>query len=760
MRFRTALLYPLLAATAPGLWAQTSQHRLGGESLDVWVTASYDPVAGTGTPGEAIVFLAETGPRIRRIDTATGAFTLESITPLAAALPSKSEALHGIFVTNDRSYGVAVGSNGTGLWMTLNSGTWRSFSVNPTSITTPGSNLWKAYWDDSVGQFGIVAGENDTLVYTETLKGTSWTNATTPVVPAGKRRHFYSLAFSDQSSSTVRYGIAGYRLEWVPGTDPATPAGFGFLVTTDGKTWTDAPNVGTPPVASTPTLPEFFVWDIDFQPGSTTVATAVGGLALGNGEGFAGRTTDGGNTWTWSLPVCHTLNLPLGLCPTTSSGPSTPTPCLGETRTVGTEQAPTFATLYGVAMHSDGTAVATSYGAATWKYQPASGTWLENKDTAQFATGPMWGCDAWEDPGLGPIPPKDHLWINGLFGDVRNSSDRGATYQQWTIGSGHTAASPVFDRAWRLQDVALATSGKAWAVGQRTLIAFSDDGGDTWTPRQLHAASGPRLNHVAASDTDHAVAITAAEVLFTTNQNACWNSPATPPATTGITLRDVVWHNTSGSNTRFWLTGTGAQLWVSDDTGNTWTTVPCSPALPTGFDARSIAFGGSNTAILVGELAGQAEAYMLTNVLSSGVPTLVPTDICSLSVPRLNAVAVGGSRAYAVGDQGTILTYTAGALAAVTPASPTTEDLLSVCAAWSGAGAHHFFAGGMKGTLLRKLPGGDWEQFGSSTTDALTGLSFRSSTLGLATGLNSDPTSPMNPGTPASWGDSAIVKIQ
>jgi hypothetical protein len=200
-------LVTLLLVTSAAAQAPEPRWQLGGPIVETWVEP--DPAH----PGELLVWTAEAGPRIRRLATATDTTVFE---PIVMQKPWDSHVLHHLFVSEDLSYGIAVGSGGRGYWaldLGAGPGVWKALAHSP---STAQGNLWESFVDARVvgAPFILVAGEKDTLAWTDSPLGVAWNPALTPPLPPGGSRDFFSLGFVDTDllPDGVRIGAAGVRV--------------------------------------------------------------------------------------------------------------------------------------------------------------------------------------------------------------------------------------------------------------------------------------------------------------------------------------------------------------------------------------------------------------------------------------------------------------------------------------------------------------------------------------------------------------------
>lgn len=720
---------PLLVATiativTPQLRAQGTQpeHQLGGFVNAVWLERI--PLIG-GQPDAFRVWTAEDGGRIRVYDSVSDTFTQESI------VSDKSETLHDVYLdqysslTAEHLFGVAVGTNGEAVWWdSLGHTIWIEFITEP----APGKELWACAVEHEVDGTTIwVAGEDHTLRHS-TNRGISWSDATWVVSPAAGAM-FTSLDFADWSLA----GTSG-----IVGTDSGE-----LFFTTDGLTW-DKGTIHGLPVPAAPLI----LWDIDFRPGSTTEAFAVGGRVEGNGEGFAWRTTDGGQNWNRVLT--HFEATGLARVPVNNTLPGNA--CSGVRGLLrGKHNHVHYATLYGCHALQNGKAIFCGYGGQVWRYLPNAGTTIDILDSFEFPTGPLWGCHGDGD---------QEIWLAGQFGVLRHTSDGS---RNWQAKSRNTT--------WRLKDIAFPSDNVGYVVGQSMRIAKTTDGGDSWSEQFAYhsgANLGPGVEAVAAFDNNTVVAIGNnfngnETVAFQTSDGGqtCWTMPNlnAPLQTPSIKVFDVASADLDAITQlpSFWVCGSTATNWSgltkSVDGGRTWNEVALAGA---DYVWNGIATLGTTAVVVVGKKlsTGQTAARLTLNA-NSATPTwqdIMPNPING----HLRSVAVNGLEMIAVGINGQVFRYIGGSLVLETGSIGMTNENLYQVEMGSNGVFLWAYAVGDHGTMLRTplvsgVPG-LWQTLNADTTDDLKGLALRANSSGT---INAWVT-----GRNPRWGDSTIMLLR
>lgn len=768
------LLLPITLASLSGLvGAQTLfEHQYGGTTLDVWMHPH------PTVDGEFLVWTAEVGVKIRRFDTATGITTFEQIDDGFDI----AGALHGIFISDDLRWGFAVGNDGQAFWATDLStpSTWHQMDAD---LVPGNSHIWESFWDS--GWEGSVwereawiAAEEGNLLHKPA--GSNDFSLVTFTTPPPADSHFMCLDFADPDSQnpTLRAGLAGLRTpdqQDQPVPPPSIPA---IYWTDDGLTWSPgevflAPDWqqglhydGDP----------IFLWGVDFVPGSTTDAYAVGGQHIGNGTGFAWYTEDGGREW---YPLFHECNRfsPSGICPPFQPIQPPPAPCTGDTLVQGywggLHENDEFATLYDVTALADGSAVATGYAGGLFECPTWKGEWVDRANTHEFGTQPLWGITN-EDSGT-----VNEIWLGGAFGDLRSSIDGGVTWQ-------HEAD----DVLMRLADISFGSDTDGWVVGQFSRIAKSIDGGVSWEDQYRGAVSpelGGEWRAVHANDQNEVVAVghtngvgytnggvSQAAIAFTSNGggtpgNCGWNdTPVLPVIPPFSSLRDV---DSYGSGD-FWAVGFVTDNAVSLalpivlhslDGGASWTQIA---GFPPGFEVSGVSALDQNTVVVVGkDQYGKAMAFRTTNASAAMTWDDISPSQAGFTFPPLNAVDVFTKNGIlAVGNSGAVLRFKAG-LGRLTffpgvyeqsgPVYGNTryEEVEIV----PGPGLPMIVIAGWKGTVLMFDSNG-WRKPHTLTTDIIRGMSFRSQDLGWMTGRCSPPGLGVH--TPNGFGDSTVVKFR
>lgn len=709
----TLLALSVTSSTA----AAQADHQLGGFVNAVWLERI--PLLG-GQPDAYRVWTAEDGSRIRMYDSVTDTVTEENV------LSSSPQTLHDVYLDqftdggSERLYGVAVGTRGEAVWWeSVGHNLWKPFVTDP----APGKELWAcAVHHESSGTIIWISGQ-DHLLRISTDRGINWTDALWTQSPAAGA-DLTAMDFADWSLPNVR-GVVG------------TDSGELFW-SSDGTTWTPGTIHGLPQPAS----PLVF-WDIDFAPGSSTEAFAVGGRVEGNGEGFAWRTTDGGLNWYRVLTQFDALGF--GPVPNTATKPGNA--CSGVPgRVGGTHTHQQYATLYGCHALQDGRAFFCAYAGQVWEYLPSVGYTRDVLDSFEFTTGPLWGCHGDGD---------DEVWLSGQFGILRHTSDGGAN---WVKESPH--------EVWRLNDLAFPTSSIGYLCGQSMRVAKTVDGGATWTEQIAWRSGqnlGPSASDIAAYDDQSVVAIgngfdgsKPVALVTADGGTACFGVvDLSALVGSGGDVRDVAAGGIDPVTQQpiYWTcgmtTGSWSGLLRSVDGGATWASVP-TPA--SDHELNGVAALGTNVVVVVGRdrESGEMAGWYTLNA-NAASPTWAPV-FQNPPLGRLNAVAVNGAAMVAVGDSGRIYTFDQGTGFLVPAAGSvglSTAKLHQVQMAYDGTLLWAYVSGNA-GTVLRTALGSAvWETPHSGTTDNLTGLSLQvqqSTVIGWWTGVN------------ARWGDSTVLR--
>ena len=716
----TALLVVLAASS--GLLAQGSQseHQLGGLVNAIWLEPI--PLLG-GQPDAFRVWTAEDGSRIRVYDSVTDTFIEDHVVSVAP------QTLHDIYVaqystvTVEKLFGVAVGTGGEAVcWDSQGHSIWNVFPADP----APGKELWACSVEHAVAGTTIwVAGADHTL-RCSTDRGHNWSDGIWTTSPAPGAM-LTSLDFADWA---------------LPGKNGVVGTNSGELFfTTDGKTWTAATINGLP----TPSSPLVF-WDISFRPGSSTEAFAVGGRVEGNGEGFAWRTIDGGQTWNRVLT--HFDATGLARVPINNVLPGNA--CSGvRGLSRGKNNHVHYATLYGCHALANGQAIFCAYAGQIWRYRPNTGTTFDILDNYEFTPGPLWGCH-----GDG----NQEIWLSGQFGVLRQSSDHGRSWQ---------AKSP--SQTWRLKALDFATATTGYVGGQSMRLAKTIDGGVTWT-EQLAYHSGANLGQgidaLAAYDQNSVVAIGNQfdgrdPVVFQTSDGGatCWSQPnlaQTLPATPTVSFVDVEAGalDAGTSLPTFWVCGSTASNWSglmkSIDGGMAWMEVLLQGA---DYSWAGVEILGATSVIVVGKKISTNQAAAFVSY-DATVASPVWIDISPVANGTLRGVAVTGAAAFAVANNGRIFQFDpALGIFALAPGSAgvTSEHLYRAEIGFNGTFSWVYVTGD-NGVLLRSAVGsGSWEVLHSGTTDNVRGLALRVSSSNVEAWLT---------GKNGRWGDSTVIHMK
>jgi photosystem II stability/assembly factor-like uncharacterized protein len=714
----SSVLYSSLAAQ--GTYAE---HTYGGFVNAVWLERI--PLI-SGDPDGFRVWTAEDGSRIRFYDSVTDTTTQMNV------LSTSPQTLHDIYLDQypgtgvEALFGVAVGTGGEAVWWdSLGHTNWKPFTTPP----APGKELWAcAVEHEATGTTIWVSGEDHLLKISQD-QGATWTDALWTTSPAPNAA-LTSLDFADWSLAGTN-GIVG------------TDSGELFF-TTDGVTWTAGTLNGLPSPAS----PLVF-WDIDFRPGSTTEAIAVGGRVEGGGEGFAWRTTDGGQTWNRVLTQLDAVGYTR--VPQTAVQPGHP--CTSVPGLVlGQYTYNAYATLYGVHMRQNGQALIVGYGGQTWRYLPNKGYTVDASDTASFSTGPLWGAH-----GDG----QQQIWLSGQFGTLRRTSDGGNTFE---------SMSP--NNSSRFRSLAFPTKDTGYVVGQSMRIQKTTDAGQTWTEQLAYKSGvnlGPGIESIAAYDVDHVVAIAngfngSDPVAFVTADGGatCWTevdlTQVVDQSQGGVALMDVAFGDLDGVTglPTFYVSTSTTSAWSglmrSVDGGLTWTETP-TPAGTDQFSWHGVAALGTTAVVLVGhnETANEMAAYVS---LDADNPTPTWTSLFQ-NAPngRLFGVAVNGATMIAVGSGGSVYEYSGGLLVPAQGSVGVTNATLRRARLGFDGLIIWAYVSGDDGTLMRSaLTTNQWDVLHPGTTDDILGLDLR---LDNANNMDAWLT-----GRSPRWGDSAVIHMR
>lgn len=721
----TVLVAAITASLHSPLTAQAAnaEHTYGGFVNAVWLERI---PRLTGDPDGFRVWTAEDGSRIRFYDSTTDSITEMNV------LSSSAETLHDIYLdqypgaTAEAIFGVAVGTNGEAVWWdSLGHNNWKPFTTPP----APGKELWAcAVEHEAAGTTIWVSGEDHLLKCSQDQGGT-WNDAIWTSSPAPGAA-LTALDFADWS-------LAGKN--GIVGTDSGE-----LFFTTNGMTWTAGTINGLP----TPASPLIF-WDIDFRPGSTTEAIAVGGRAEGNGEGFAWRTTDGGQTWNRVLTQLDAVGFTrVPQTAVTPGHPCTNVPGL----VLGQHTYNSYATLYGVHMRQNGQALLVGYGGQIWRYRPNGGFTVDMTDTATFSTGPLWGAH-----GDG----QKEIWLSGQFGILRRTSDGGKTYE---------AITP--NNSSRFRTLAFPNKDVGYVGGQSMRIQKTVDGGQTWTEQQAFRSGpnlGPGIESMAAYDVNHVLAIANGfdggdPVAFATSDGGatCWSqvdlTQVVDRSQGGVQLFDVAAGDLDGVTglPTFYVSSSTTPAWSglmrSTDGGLTWTET-ATPAGPDDYSWHGVAALGTTAVVIVGrnETQGRMAAYVSLDA-NSPTPTWTPL-FANAPNGRLYGVAVNGATMIAVGNNGRIYEYSGGQLVpAQGSVGITSANLLRARLGFDGLIIWAYVSGD-DGTLLRSaLTTNQWEVLHPGTTDDITGMDLRVDTAG-----NMDA---WLTGRNPRWGDSSVIRMR
>jgi len=613
-------------------------------------------------------YTVEDGGRIRHRDPTTGNWSFQT-TPFE--VQSQLRNLHFL-----GSEGWAVGENGWILHDATGSGNWAVLFQMPArfpALDGPYEDLYDVYF--TTPSRGWVVGLRG--IWRTTNAGVSWTpvqlldrNGNRVTDTNIQHMEFYALDIWDATPVEQHMCVC-------PSFCPLPTNFLGLACaepgivykTVNGGTWMEVFDVrdlcpcngGTgfilpeqeilceDPITGVPCGPEFAAyepWDIEISRHPTQpLALMTGGAGVQIGLAFA--SSDWGCTW---VQEPHECDNPGFYCPTQQD-------CLGTEPWEPPGKTDAFATLYGVGIFADNSALAAGYNGnryrrdggppgQCWYDYSKFGNFFEFQDAVVF---PMYGADADETT-------TTTGYIVGAGNHLLRTADGGVNYME--DGS---------QGDFRIRDVYFFDEMNGWMVSQHHRLAKTLDGGETWTTAApiptFMPLEGAYLNAVTFSaDNLHGVAVgqvstTGNKILWTANNGASpWNEPTTPGDRTSTPLLEVDWDGgTTGPDAFqvFWAVGPDGLVLRTTDGGANWTTVvPVLPGLSASqFDIDSVSFDVPGFGVFVGTRTdnntGAAFLYDVPGDTWTNISPDVSPDTCTI----LTDVHVKGNFAYAVGTK-------------------------------------------------------------------------------------------------------------
>lgn len=164
-----------------------------------------------------------------------------------------------------------------------------------------------------------------------------------------------------------------------------------------------------------------------------------------------------------------------------------------------------------------------------------------------------------------PIDPDTTRWLVVRDGDAANpleiaySDDGGTTWTNVNVGTVNNQAAMGPGALYAIDRFNI------WLVTSGGYIYFSEDGGVTWTTQNAGTITTQNLWAVYAADEDNVMAVGASDtVLFTSDGGDTWSAATATGG--GNTNQTVAW-----SFGFWWIGDDGGELWYSNDDGVTWT---------------------------------------------------------------------------------------------------------------------------------------------------------------------------------------------
>lgn len=595
-----------------------------------------------------LAFSGEDGGRMRRWERDTMTGDW-SFTPIDTGYDSRYLLRDVRF--GDATYGWAVGYGGRVL-RTDNGGVDWSLTFTP-FLTEPGSSdLADLYSVRFVYDTTIAAWRGWTVgfegtIYTSDDAGDSWQALTLPAGYAGE--DLYGLAVEEIAAGTYRV--------WVCGDNGA------MLRSSDGgQSWDIAQSL----VQAACGAGNLELWDLEMLPGGSGLV--VGGVGNGCGESFF--TLNGGATW--NALTCFDAN------------------GLGSPHGA-------WSTVYGVALGGQLGPVSAGYASQANVLMGSPLCWVQSTDPSLSYLG--------HPPTFGIEAQGAQVLQSGMFNFVRSSNDGGAT---WANEAGVDYL--------RVQDAAVANVDIGCIVGQSYRILRSTDGLQTFAQVHIGPNLGPSLRGIAFSPPQprHWLAVGDNEsgypyVVSSTDVGVTWTrTPSTGFPAGQAGLSEVALHPSTLQ--RALVVGAGGRVLNTTDLGASFTV--WNSGIHASSDLSSVAFTAGGDAFAVGSPGGGNAAWRSVGAANSwsAVP-LKDAGGTTLTGVSLNAVACGAGQVWAVGNDGWMFLYDAGAnefqeVVPVQPPYDPDEDLTSV-AIHAGASATHVIVGGNEGGI-RYTNGSIW----------------------------------------------------
>ena len=266
------------------------------------------------------------------------------------------------------------------------------------------------------------------------------------------------------------------------------------------------------------------------------------------------------------------------------------------------------------------------------------------------------------------FPVAARGWAVGNTGTILSSSN-----------SGQTWAAQVSGTASELHAVDFIDADIGWAVGADDTVLYTTNGGASWT--RTTSGAGANLADVDFVDANNGSAVGALllanVIVHTTDGGRTWTQQVAPA---GIGLVGVSF----ADEQRGFAVGFTGAAYRTDDGGNTWIEMVVNPSSDNYYAAVRI----NSAEGLIGGFSGN-----IYRTQDGGVTWSVVGSV-GKAVRRL---AVAGSSAFAVGDQGLVARSEDGGLSWNLESSGTLHDLKGV----SESGATGAFGVGNGGTLVQ-----------------------------------------------------------
>ncbi|HKE01999.1 MAG TPA: YCF48-related protein [Planctomycetota bacterium] len=609
----------------------------------------------------------------------------------------------------DTKVGWAVGPDGV-LLTTVDGGAhWKKQTISDSGVKT---DLWAVYVRGALD--GWIAGHVDLdppelshpILRHTTDGGATWVDAIVDVAPPPDTK-LYTIDFLPDGVTGIAAGENNTS-----------------LYTTDGATWLTSVWQGHPPQGSEGL--EYWVAKI----ASPSTAYVVGGVGVG--EGVLYRSTSSPIGAVWDFESCLQLTGGVGCVPCT--GASGKSGCKGYANPL---------TVYGLTLlpgNAATDALAFAYGAQVLSRETTFGCWTEMTDL----------CSSEMAPALnhGSAIDSTTVWVGGQLGQIRKSTDAGAT---WT---------EQLDQApTRLWNAWFESEKSGWVVGQPSRILKTTNADAPKPDWKVQHTLGP----VNAADEDTALLAAIAMKPAVGGAKlgvAVGSEPASPTpgdkrplvsrtfdgenwidVSIGVPLppeqselRDVKW--VSGVD-EFWAAGKHGLLLRSTNGGANWTQVE----LPLGATTDLNAVAARAGMVFLAGAGGRSWSLALPSFTWTELDNPFPEDITDLAATPSELVAVTLAPD---GGAGRVLVYSHATLAFESlvpePASliPPGQSLLSVDVHESGDG-YRIVAGGDAGLVVQydsvasstaATPGWRNPPPKSQTTQPILGMSFVSADVG------------------------------